>query len=276
MQVVTALFDLLRAAIEHWNADRASRLAAALAYYATFSLAPLVIITIWLAGLLFGNAAAQSYLLAQIQQVFGADSAAVVRSMIAAQRSSGSAFFSIITLVGLFFGATGLFFSLQDALNTIWQVPPDPPRSIWRALLGIVQDRALSFALVAASGGLLVAALALSTLLTALDPLVSVLQPQSATLLTSVNLLISFGLTTLLFAVLYRVLPETVVRWREVWLGALSGALLFTVGRFALSLYLTAAGSFVALLVWIYYSAQIFLYGAEVCFVYAQRHPQKQ
>jgi membrane protein len=245
----------------------------------------LVIITIWLAGLLFGNAAAQSYLLAQIQQVFGADSAAVVRSMIAVQRSSGSAFFSIITLVGLFFGATGLFFSLQDALNTIWQVPPDPPRSIWRALLGIVQDRALSFALVAASGGLLVAALALSTLLTALDPLVSVLQPQSATLLTSVNLLISFGLTTLLFAVLYRVLPETEVRWREVWLGALSGALLFTVGRFALSLYLTfgnvrtvfgAAGSFVALLIWIYYSAQIFLYGAEVCFVYAQHHPQKQ
>jgi membrane protein len=187
----------------------------------------------------------------------------------------------LITLAGLLFGATGLFFGIQDALNTVWQVPPDPPRNVWRALLGIIQDRALSFVMVVASGGLLVASLAISTLLTVLDPLLSVLQPQSATLLTVVNLLISFGISALLFALLYRILPETKVRWREVWLGALSAALLFTVGRFVLSWYLTysnvrtvfgAASSFVAVLIWVYYSAQIFLYGAEVCYVYTKRN----
>ena len=181
----------------------------------------------------------------------------------------------------LFFGATGLFFGMQDALNTIWRVPPDPPRSIWRALLGILTDRALSFAMVLASGGLLIVALALGTLLTILDPLISVLQPRSATLLTIVNLLISFGVAALLFAVLYRILPETRVRWREVWLGSLSAALLFTIGRFVLSVYLTysnvrtifgAASSLVAILIWVYYSAQIFLYGAEISYIDAQRH----
>ena len=282
MKVAAALLDLLRAAVDKWNADRAPRLAAALAYYATFSLAPLVVVTIWLAGLLFGDATAQNYLLDQIRQVFGPDSAAFVQSMIAARQSPSSAFTGLITLAGLLFGATGLFFGMQDALNTVWQMPPDPPRTVWHALLGIVQDRALSFVMVVASGGLLVASLAISTLLTILDPLLRVLQPQSATLLTVVNLLISFGISALLFAVSYRVLPETKVRWRDVWLGALSAALLFTVGRIALSWYLTysnvrtvfgAASSFVAVLIWVYYSAQIFLYGAEVCYIYTNPRP---
>ncbi len=281
MKIATALFDLLRAAAEKWNADRAPRLAAALAYYATFSLAPLIIVTIWMASLLFGDINAQSYLLAQIKQVFGADSADFVHSMIVARQSPNSTLLGFITLAGLFFGATGLFFGMQDALNTVWRVPPAPPRSIWRALLGILTDRALSFVMVLASGGLLIVALALGTLLTILDPLISVLQPRSATLLTIVNLLISFGVTALLFAMLYRILPETRVRWREVWLGSLSAALLFTIGRFVLSVYLTysnvrtifgAASSLVAVLIWVYYSAQIFLYGAEISYIDAQRH----
>ncbi len=283
MPYVTALFSLLRAAVEKWNADRAPRLSAALAYYATFSLAPLVIVTIWMASLIFGNSTAQSYLLEQIGRVFGPDSAAFVQAMIAARQNPSSVLISLIVLAGLLFGATGLFFGMQDALNSVWQVPPKPPRNLWRALLGIFQDRALAFVMVLASGGLLIASLAVSTLLTVLDPLLSVLQPRSATALSTIDLLTSFVLTALLFAVLYRVLPETHVRWREVWLGALSAALLFTVGRFALSLYLTysnvrtifgAASSFVVVLIWIYYSAQMFLYGAEVCFVYAQRHTQ--
>ncbi len=283
MPYVTALFSLLRAAVEKWNADRAPRLSAALAYYATFSLAPLVIVTIWMAGLIFGDTTAQSYLLEQIGRVFGSDSATFVQAMITARQNSSSVLISLIVLAGLLFGATGLFFGMQDALNSVWQVPPKPPRNLWRALLGIFQDRALAFVMVLASGGLLIASLAVSTLLTVLDPLLSVLQPRSATALSTIDLLTSFVLTALLFAVLYRVLPETHVRWREVWLGALSAALLFTVGRFALSLYLTysnvrtifgAASSFVVVLIWIYYSAQMFLYGAEVCFVYAQRHTQ--
>jgi membrane protein len=200
-------------------------------------------------------------------------------------RTSASPLFGFIAVIGLLFGATGLFFGVQDALNTVWSVPPQPPRSFWRSLLGIFQDRALSFVMVLACGGLLIFSLAISTLLTALDPLLQVAQPDSAALLNIVNLLASFFITTGLFAVIYRVLPETPVAWREVWLGALSAALLFTVGKFALSLYLTysnvrtvfgAAGSFVVILIWVYYSAQIFLFGAEVCRVVAgQRRAAK-
>jgi membrane protein len=276
------LLLLLRRAVERWNADRAPRLAAALAYYATFSLAPLALVTIWIAGLIFGDEIARRYLIDLIAQNFGADSAAFVQSMIGAVfRNSTSPLFALIALIGLLFGATGLFFGMQDALNTVWNVPPDPPRNVWRSVVGIVQDRALSFVMVLASGVILTVSLAISTLLTTLDPLLRLVQPQSAALLNIIDLLTSFVIVTGLFAVIYRILPETRVKWREVWLGALSAALLFTVGKFALSLYLSysnirtvfgAASSFVVVLIWIYYSAQIFLFGAEVCRAYAERH----
>jgi membrane protein len=272
---------LLRQAVDRWNADRAPRLAAALAYYATFSLAPLALVTIWIAGSIFGGAIAQHHLSELIAQNFGADSAAFVQSMIGSvYRSSTSPLFGLVALIGLLFGATGLFFGMQDALNTIWNVPPRPPRNVWRSILGIFQDRTLSFVMVAASGAILTVSLAISTLLTALDPLLRLVQPRSAALLNIIDLFISFAIVTVLFAVLYRILPEARVKWREVWLGALSAALLFTVGKFALSLYLTygnirtvfgAASSFVVVLIWIYYSAQIFLFGAEVCRVVADR-----
>ncbi len=281
MLLLKNLVLLLRQAADGWNADRAPRLAAALAYYATFSLAPLALVTIWIAGSIFGNAIAQRQLVELIAQNFGADSAGFVQSMIGSvHRSSANPLFGLVALIGLLFGATGLFFGMQDALNTIWNVPPRPPRNVWHSILGIFQDRALSFVMVVASGAILTVSLAISTLLTALDPLLRVVQPSSAALLNSVDLFISFAIVTVVFAVLYRVLPEARVKWREVWLGALSAALLFTVGKFALSLYLTysnirtvfgAASSFVVILIWIYYSAQIFLFGAEVCRVYADR-----
>jgi membrane protein len=282
MLLLKNLLLLLRQAVDRWNADRAPRLAAALAYYATFSLAPLALVTIWIAGVIFGDTIARRHLIDLIAQNFGADSAAFVQGMIGSVfRNSTGPLFGFIAAIGLLFGATGLFFSMQDALNTVWSVPPDPPRNWWRSILGIFQDRALSFAMVLASGGLLTVSLAISTLLTALDPLLRLVQPQSAVLLNIVDLLISFTIVTILFAVIYRILPETRVKWRDVWLGALSAALLFTVGKFALSLYLTysnvrtafgAASSFVVVLIWIYYSAQIFLFGAEMCRVYADRH----
>ena len=286
MPLIKNLVLLLRDAVDRWNADRAPRLAAALAYYATFSLAPLALVTIWIAGRIFGDATAQRYLIELIAQNFGADSAAFVQEMIGSvYRNSASPLFGFIAVIGLLFGATGLFFGMQDALNTVWNVPPDPPRSVWRSLLGIVQDRALSFVMVLASGGILIVSLAVSTLLTVLDPLLRIVQPNSAALLNIVDLLTSFVIATVLFAVLYRVLPEARVRWRDVWLGGLSAALLFTVGKFVLSLYLTysnvrsvfgAASSFVVVLIWIYYSAQIFLFGAEVCRIYADRHKANQ
>jgi membrane protein len=282
MPLLKNLFLLLRQAVERWNADRAPRLSAALAYYATFSLAPLALVTIWIAGRIFGDAVAQRHLVDLIAQNFGADSAAFVQEMIGSvYRNSTNPLFGFIAAIGLVFGATGLFFGMQDALNTIWSVPPDPPRNLWRSILGIFQDRALSFVMVLASGGILTVSLAISMFLTVLDPLLRVVQPQSAALINIIDLLISFAIVTVLFAVIYRILPETKVRWRDVWLGALSGALLFTVGKFALSLYLTysnirtvfgAASSFVVILIWIYYSAQIFLFGAEVCRVFANQH----
>jgi membrane protein len=282
MLPVKNLMLLLRQAIDRWNADRAPRLAAALAYYATFSLAPLALVSIWIAGLIFGSATAQRYLIDLIGQNFGADSATFVHDMISSvYRNSANPLFGLIALVGLMFGATGLFFGIQDALNTIWNVPPDPPRNWWRSLLGIFQDRALAFAMVLASGGILTISLAISAVLAALDPLLKRVQPQSATLLNVVDLSVSFVIVTALFAVIYRFLPEARVSWRDVGVGALSASLLFTVGKFALSLYLTysnvrtifgVASSFVVLLIWIYYSAQIFLYGAEVCRAYSDRH----
>jgi membrane protein len=276
------LLLLVRQAADRWNADRAPRLAAALAYYATFSLAPLALVTIWIAGLIFGDAIALRHLGELITQNFGADSAAFVQSMIGSvYRNSTSPLFGFIAIVGVLFGATGLFFGMQDALNAVWNVPPRPPRNVWRSILGIFQDRALSFAMVLASGVILTVSLAISALLTTLDPLLRLLQPHSAALLSISDLLVSFVIVTLVFAGIYRVLPETRVKWRDVWLGALSAALLFTVGKFALSLYLSysnirtvfgAASSFVVVLIWIYYSAQIFLFGAEMCRVYVERH----
>lgn len=278
-QYAAGLFDLIRLAAARWSADKAPRLAAALAYYATFSLAPLVVVTIWIAGLIFGDTLAQNHLVQEIDKIFGPDSAAFVQSMIGAvYHNSSNTLFSLIAVGGLLFGATGLFFGIQDALNTIWSVPPKPPRNLWRSILGIFQDRALSFVMVFASGGILMVSLAISTLLTVLDPLVRVMQPNSAVMLNLIDLLTSFVIVTLLFAVVYRVMPETRVTWRDVWLGALTGALLFTVGKFVLGLYLTysnvrtvfgAASSFVVVLIWVYYSAQIFLFGAEVGRAYA-------
>jgi membrane protein len=278
---IAGFINLMRLAAERWNADRAPRLAAALAYYATFSLAPLAFVTIWIAGIVFGDAVAQQHLIQEVGKTFGPDSADFVQSMIGAVlRNSSNALFSLIALGGLLFAATGLFFGMQDALNTVWGVPPKPPRTVWRSVVGIFQDRALSFVMVLASGGVLTVSLAISTLLTVLDPLLRIVQPQSAALLNVIDLATSFALATVLFAMVYRVMPETRVTWRQVWLGALCAALLFTVGKFALSLYLTfsnvrsvfgAASSFVVVLIWIYYSAQIFLFGAEVGRVYTDR-----
>lgn len=289
MPLIKSLLLLLRQAVDRWNADRVPRLAAALAYYATFSLAPLALVTIWLAGVIFGDVTARHYLIELIGQNFGMDSAAFVQEMLGSiYRASNNPLYGLIALIGLLFGATGLFFGMQDALNTIWRVPLRPPRDLWHSILGLLQDRALPFGMVLASGVIFTILLAISALFTAFDPLLRVWQPSSATLFNIIDLSISWGVVTALFALIYRLLPETRVEWREVWLGALTAALLFTVGKFVLSLYLTygnirtvfgAAGSFVGVLIWVYYSAQIFLFGAEVCCVTAEqartppRHP---
>ncbi len=268
---------LYKTAIDRWNLDKAPRIAAALAYYATFSLAPLLIVSIWFAGLIFGSEAARSHVVNLVSRLVGADTAAFVESlMLAANRTSSGSLAAIVIIAGLLFGAAGLFGQIQDALNTIWDVPPRP----WRGVKGIVQDRLPSMLMVLGAGLLLVASLALSTVLSTINHLVSGIAPDLAAQLHGINLITSFGIIAAIFGVTYKIVPDTAIAWGDVWLGALTASLLFTVGRFALELYLTyshvttsfgAAGSLIAVLIWIYYSAQIFLFGAEMCEVCAEQ-----
>jgi membrane protein len=268
---------LYKTAIDRWNLDKAPRIAAALAYYATFSLAPLSIVSIWFAGLIFGSEAARSHVVNLLRQLVGADTAAFVESlMLTANRAPSGWLAAIVVIAGLLFGAAGLFGQIRDALNTIWDVPSRP----WRGMKGLVQDRLPSVLMVFGAGLLLVASLALSTLLSTFNHLLSGLAPDLAANLHVVNLISSFGIMAAIFGVTYKIMPDTAIAWGDVWLGALTASLLFAVGRFALELYLTyshvttafgAAGSLIAILIWVYYSAQIYLFGAELCEVCAEQ-----
>ncbi len=268
---------LYKTALDRWNADKVPRIAAALAYYATFSLAPLLIISIWLAGLIFGNEAAQGQVIGLLQQWVGQDHAVFIQGLLrAANRTINSPLTALVVITGLVFGAAGLFGQIEDALNTIWDVTPRP----WRGVKGLVRDRLPSLLMVLGTGSLLIVSLALSAVLSAFNHLLSGLAPGLAASLNTLNLFMSFGAMSLIFGITYKIVPDTSIAWRDVWLGALTASLLFTIGRFALELYLTygyvttafgAAGSFVAILIWIYYSAQIFLFGAELCEVCAEQ-----
>lgn len=272
------MWDLLKEAFNEWREDKASRLAAALAYYTIFSLGPLLVIVIAIAGLVFGEAAARGEIVAQVEGVLGREGAEAIQRMIENARDPASGTIAtILSIVALVFGASGVFGQLQDALNTIWDVTPKPGRG----LMGIVADRFLSFVMVLGIGFLLLVFLVLSSVLTGLGTFFGDFLPVSESLLQILNLLVSFAVITLLFAMLYKVLPDVEIAWGDVWIGAAMTALLFTVGQFLIGLYLGrtavastygAAGSIVIILLWIYYSAQIFLFGAEFTQVYARRH----
>lgn len=272
------IFGLLKETFNEWNEDKASRLAAALAYYTIFSLAPLLVIVIAIAGAVFGEEAARNQIVGQIQGLVGQQGAEAVQAMILNASKPGSGLIaSIVGVVALLFGASGLFGQLQDALNTIWEVTPKPDRG----LKGIIQDRFFSFTMVLGTGFLLLVSLVLSAALAAFGNYFGHLMPGMAELWQFVNFAVSFGVITLLFALIYRVLPDAKVAWGDVWIGAAVTALLFTIGRLLIGLYLGssaigsaygAAGSLVVVLVWVYYSAQILLFGAEFTQVYATRY----
>ncbi len=275
--MVRNAWELVKGAFVEWDEDKASRLAAALAYYTAFSLAPLLVISIGIAGLVLGERAAQGEIMAQLQGLLGAEGARLVEQMIAASRKpSESITATAIGIVVLLFGATGVFGQLQDALNTIWEVKPRPGRG-WR---GIVRDRFLSFTMVLGTGFLLLVSLVLSAGLAWLgDYLNSYFElPEAA--FHVFNLILSLVLITLLFALIFKVVPDAKIAWRDVWIGAAITALLFSLGKFVIGLYLGkstvastfgAAASLAILLVWIYYSAQILFLGAEFTQVYATR-----
>jgi membrane protein len=273
-----AIFGLLKQTFAEWNEDRAPRLGAALAYYTVFSLAPLLIIVIAIAGLAFGRQAAEGSIVTQIRGLVGDQGAQMIQTMIQnASKPSSGIIATIIGVVTLLFGALGVFGALQDALNTIWEVTLKPNRGI----LGLIKNRLLSLTMVLGTGFLLLVSLVISAVLAGLSGYLDSLFPGASTILEIVNLVISFLVVVLLFALIFKILPDADIAWRDVWIGAFITALLFVIGRFALSFYLGraaststygAAGSLVILLLWIYYAAQILFFGAEFTQVYANRY----
>lgn len=271
------LWSLLKQTVAEWQRDKVSRLAAALAYYTTFALAPILIIAIAIASFLFEQSTVQSRILDQIQSLLGANAAGLIEEMLTSRSTSEGGFWATIVSVGLLIlGASGLFVQLQDALNTVWNVVAKKDEGIW----GLVRNRLLSFGMVLAIGFLLLVSLMVSAGLSAVSGVFGELLPGWDIAWRLLNTAFSFGVITLLFAMIYKVLPDVKIAWGDVWTGAVITALLFTIGKALIGLYIGnssvasaygAAGSFVVLLLWIYYSSQILLFGAEFTQVYANR-----
>ena len=273
-------FRLLKETFQEWNDDKASRLAAALAYYTVFSLAPLLVIVLAIAGFFFDQGTVQEQVTAQIQSMMGPDSADLVTTALENANRPGqnsSLIASIISIVLLIFGASGVFAQLQQSLNVVWDVEAKPDN----AAKGFIRQRLLSFAMVLTIGFLLVVSLVLSTVLSALSAYMTDLLPGLDSLWQLVNFALSLGILTLLFALMYKYVPDVEISWGDVWFGAAITSLLFTIGKFALGLYLGnsgfastygAAGSVIIILAWVYYSAQILFFGAEFTQVYARRY----
>jgi membrane protein len=268
---------LLKDTVTEWTQDQVPLYAAALAYYTVFSLAPLLLIAIAIAGAIFGEEAAQGQIVGQIQGLVGRDGAEAIQTMLQnAQRpGSGGTIASIVGVVTLLFGASGVFGQLQQALNAIWNVKPKPERG-WK---NFIQSRFLSFAMVLVIGFLLLVSLILSAILAAISNVFGSMMPEFIAVGQGLNFFISFAVITLLFASIYKFLPDVQVPWKNLWIGAAATALLFNIGRYLIGLYLGnsgigstygAAGSFVVLLVWVFYSAQIILFGAEFTQVYSR------
>lgn len=277
---IKGLWRFLNELVALWQQRNVARLAAALAYYSAISIAPLLIIVLAIAGLAMGSKEAQQQLVVQMRGLVGEQGGQVVEMVIEnADRPSLASLAGILGLFVLLWGATNVFVELQDALNTIWGVAPKPGRRLWITL----RARLLSFAMVLVIGFLLLVSLVISTALTLLSNFLSGLLPGFDLFWLGVNFLISLGVITLLFGLLFKVLPDVIVAWRDVWLGAAVTALLFVVGKSLIGFYLGqqsfgsaygAAGSLVVLLIWVFYSAQIVLVGAAFTQVYATQYGQ--
>jgi membrane protein len=270
------MWPLLRATMSDWYEDRAQRIGAALAYYTIFALAPGLVIVMALAGLMLGPGA-ESQIIGQIRELIGEQGAAAIEATIRSARNETlGATGTALALIPLVFGLWGVFGELQDGLNTIWGVTPKPGRRI----RDILKERFWSFAMVVGIGFVLLVSLVLSAWLAAVGTYVGSLLPAPATGLEALNFVISFVVITGSFALIFKLLPDVKIAWRDVWLGAAVTSLFFTVGKFLIGLYLGksavasaygAAGSLVIIVVWVYYSAQILLFGAEFTKVWTKR-----
>ena len=274
------LWALFKESWNAWSTDKAPRLGAALAYYTTFSLAPLLVIVIAIAALVFGQEAVQGKIVAEIGGLIGTESSSAIQTMIEKARTPATGVLAtILSVITLLLGATGVVGELKDTLNTIWHVEPAPEMGLLRTL----KTRLASLAFVLGVGFLLLVSLVISTVLSALNGFFSHLfsSPWILHVLQVVNIVVSLGVITVLFAMLYRFLPDTEVSWHDVWIGAGTTALLFVISKFLLGLYLGRssigsaygpAGALVLILAWVYYASLVLLFGAEFTEVYAHHY----
>ncbi|HEY5741242.1 MAG TPA: YihY/virulence factor BrkB family protein [Terrimicrobiaceae bacterium] len=271
-------FQLLKQTAWDWMEDQAPTLGAALAYYTVFSLAPLLIIVIAISGLVFGQEAAQGQIFDQLRGLLGEASGKAIEDVVQSAHAEPATGIvaTIVGVVTLLFGASGVFGQLQTSLNAIWGVQPKPGRGF----LGIIQDRILSFGFILVVGFLLLVSLLLTAAIALVGEWFGGMVPGMEALIQVLNSLLSLAVITLLFAMLFKFLPDAKIAWHDVWIGAFITAALFTVGKFALGFYLGksgigssygAAGSLIVLLLWVYYSSQILFFGAEFTQVYANR-----
>ena len=263
------LWMMLKRTFSEWNRHEARRLGAALAFYALLSLAPLVILAIAVFALIFGHSEARQDLLTAVENTIGHQGSQVVNGMIThAQKHGSRTFASFIGVITLLFGASAVFNELRSALDKIWDVRPESTPGIW----GAIKQRFFAFGMVLAIGFLLLVSVLISTTLAALGKLASRSLPMPPSTMSAINFMASLIAVAVLFALVFRYVPGTRIAWKNIWIGAIITALLFTIGQFLIGLYLGkvavgsaygAAGSLVAVIVWVYYSSMIFLFGAE-------------
>ena len=272
---------MLRESFSAWNQHEVPRMGAALAFYTILSLAPLVILVISIVALVIGESSAQDQLIGQVRNMVGNKGAEAVKGLIdQAREPAAGSFAVVIGVITLLIGASGVFGELRSALNKIWNVAPRHENGVWAE----VRLRFFSFGMVLAVGFLLLVSLLVGTALAAVGKFFGGMLPLPEFVLGGINLMVSLGGTVILFALMFRYVPEKKIAWRRLWVGATATAVLFTLGKFLIGLYLGkagvgsaygAAGSFVVLIVWVYYSAMIFLFGAEFTHVLG-RHGEEQ
>lgn len=269
--------DLLKETVFEWSADNASRLSAALAYYTVFSLAPLLVIVLGLIGWIFGGRVDGGQVMQGMENILGPEAASLMTSIVQNASRPGRGFVAqAISVVVLLVGASGVFYELHASLNTIWDVQRKST-----GIMGTIKSRLPSFLLIFVVGFLLLVAIAAGSAVSAFGPVLARVLPGTAYVLQAANSVISFGIIGLLFAVVYKILPDAEIRWSDVWVGAGVTSLLFAIGKFAIGLYLArsrmnslygAAGSLIVFLAFVYYSAQIFFFGAEFTQIYANKY----
>jgi membrane protein len=270
-------WDLTKTTFNQWIDDKCPRLGAALAYYTMFSLAPMLVIAIAVAGFVFGEEAARGEIVGQLRSLVGETGGRAIESLLrSVNEPSAGILATIVGVVTFLVGATTAFVELQDSLNTVWGVQPKPGRGV----MGLLRDRLLSFAMLIAIGFLLMVSLVMSAATSALSGFLGSRVPGLNYLAQTLNIVLSLAIVTALFAMVFKVLPDVKLAWRDVWIGAVATGVLFTIGKYLIGLYLGrssvasaygAAGSIAVLLLWIYFSAQLILLGAEFTQVYADR-----